>query len=142
MVRHRLIFGIRDEKLQERLLRENVDKLTLEKALAFCRATEISQEQLQEIRGKSTVVHYVSKQKFKRPSGQASGTIPKFSDSNTRQFDCRNCGYHHGLNECPAYGKVCHKCRGQNHFAKKCPIRANRGKQNVHMIRAREVQWT
>ncbi len=40
MVRDKLIIGLYDDKLRERLLRS--DRLTLEKAVEICRATEMS----------------------------------------------------------------------------------------------------
>ena len=54
MVRDRLVFGIRDAKVQSQLLRIDVDKLTLEKALSHCRSAEVAESQLKEIRGQST----------------------------------------------------------------------------------------
>ncbi|KAG5840903.1 hypothetical protein ANANG_G00193720 [Anguilla anguilla] len=39
-------------------------------------------------------------------------------DSET--FNCKRCGTRHAPKQCPAYGKVCNKCKGQNHYAKQC----------------------
>ena len=33
---------------------------------------------------------------------------------------CGNCGFTHIRRQCPAKGKTCHKCKGQNHFASVC----------------------
>ena len=54
MVRDRLVFGIRDAKVQSQLLRIDVDRLTLEKALSHCRSAEVTESQLKEISGQST----------------------------------------------------------------------------------------
>ncbi|RXN33946.1 Transposon Ty3-I Gag-Pol [Labeo rohita] len=35
-------------------------------------------------------------------------------------FNCKRCGRKHPPKQCPAYGKICAKCKGQNHFAKQC----------------------
>jgi len=43
MIRDRIVMGIWDKGTQERLLRE--PKLTLNKAVDFCRATEVSKSQ-------------------------------------------------------------------------------------------------
>ena len=50
---------------------------------------------------------------------------------NVRPFDvetqhtCGNCGTHHSLGVCPAYGKVCHNCQKANHFSRVCRSRRN-----------------
>ena len=54
MVRDRLVLGIRDAKVQSPLLRNDVDKLTLERALSYCRSTEATESQRKEIRGQLT----------------------------------------------------------------------------------------
>ena len=53
MVRDRLVIGIRDAKVQGQLLRIDVEKLTLEKALSHCRSAEVTETQLKEIRNPS-----------------------------------------------------------------------------------------
>ncbi|KAI2646321.1 hypothetical protein H4Q32_029921 [Labeo rohita] len=35
-------------------------------------------------------------------------------------FNCKRCGRRHPPEQCPTYGKICAKCKGQNHFAKQC----------------------
>ncbi|CAB4026124.1 Hypothetical predicted protein [Paramuricea clavata] len=49
MVRDRIVFGVSDIRLKERLLRES-SELTLEKAASLCRAAEESAKQLKELR--------------------------------------------------------------------------------------------
>ena len=49
ILRDRIIFGITDTKVRERLLRE--PELSLAKTLDFCRASEISQAQIKEVSG-------------------------------------------------------------------------------------------
>lgn len=51
LIRDRLVVGIRDKTVQERLLRE--PDLELNKALDFCRSTEVSKEQMEKIKGAS-----------------------------------------------------------------------------------------
>ncbi|XP_074026147.1 uncharacterized protein [Leptinotarsa decemlineata] len=36
------------------------------------------------------------------------------------KFNCYRCGTQHEKNRCPAFGKMCAKCRKSNHFAKMC----------------------
>lgn len=40
--------------------------------------------------------------------------------NNKRMFDCNKCGRNHGINEFPAYGKKCRKCRLNNNFKVNC----------------------
>ena len=53
MIRDRIVMGICDKAVQERLLRES--DLTLEKAINFCRATEASKTQSKMIQGETAV---------------------------------------------------------------------------------------
>ena len=45
MIRDKVVFGVRDERIKERLLREA--DLTLNKALDVCRAAETSKQQIE-----------------------------------------------------------------------------------------------
>ena len=127
MVRDCLVFGIRNLKMQERMLREDIDKLTLSKALDYCRAVEATDYQLQIMHGQNSTqtVHAVSvKPKFK-PKKKLSSHVSNPS----KKFNCRNCGTVHGINACPAYGKSCHNCHKLNHFSKYC-----RSDRKVHSV--------
>ena len=44
------------------------------------------------------------------------------TDRGSREIDCKFCGNRHQKikEKCPAWGKVCQKCKRKNHFAKKC----------------------
>ena len=121
ILRDRLIFGIHDTKVRERLLRET--NLTLIKTDEICRAAESMTEQMRIVgqsNNATTSVHAVqhfSGQK-KRTSKEASRT----TKSETTK-ECWNCGRQHGRQPkelCPAFGKSCDCCGKQNHFAKKC----------------------
>lgn len=48
MIRDRIIFGVRDTRLKERLLCES-SELTLEKAASICRTGEASTTQIKEL---------------------------------------------------------------------------------------------
>ena len=65
-------------------------------------------------------------------------------DKNVKESarDCKYCGGRHAFRkeECPAWGKECRSCRGQNHVAKVCKKRKKRaGKQTrVHAVTEEE----
>ncbi|CAL1296652.1 unnamed protein product [Larinioides sclopetarius] len=38
----------------------------------------------------------------------------------SQEYECKKCGRKHKPRECPAFGKICTKCKKKNHFAAKC----------------------
>lgn len=38
-------------------------------------------------------------------------------------FKCTKCHTNHGINECPAYGKKCHRCGKFNHYKVACKVK-------------------
>lgn len=56
--------------------------------------------------------------------GQTQPDSPSFRLNKTPfiSADCKNCGFYHERNMCPAYGKRCLKCNNVNHFSRKCNI--------------------
>lgn len=135
LIRDRIICGVRDAALRERLLREM--DLTLEKCVTICRTSELSKEQSKTLENQQSV-NQIKKKKFgkgkQRGQGQRqsggqghrhSGYTPKKQNGK-----CTYCGYStHGPSkeDCPANGKTCMKCKGKNHFAAVC-----RTKPKVH----------
>ena len=68
MLRDRIVFGVSDTQLKERLLRESSD-LTLEKAASLCREVEASKNQLKELHSSETKpVHAVKSKSKQKPS--------------------------------------------------------------------------
>ena len=121
LLRDRIVCGVRDSSLRERLLREM--NLDLEKCLAISRATELSKERIKTLEQPGgTEVHAVHKQK--RPATRKK--TPRQAGK------CKFCGLQHELvkEKCPAYGKECTKCHKKNHFAKQCRTKSAR----VHTV--------
>ena len=58
MIRDRIVFGVRDNRLKERLLRES-SELTLEKAASICRAGEASSSQVKELEDKTRAFPFI-----------------------------------------------------------------------------------
>ena len=91
MIRDRIVFGISDDQTRARLLRES--KLDLDKALEFCRASEITNKQLKNIHTERT---------------------ESLNYTKTKQYDkkdvCKYCGNSHNRGQCPAFGKICVIC--------------------------------
>ncbi|GFS61202.1 uncharacterized protein TNCV_3104641 [Trichonephila clavipes] len=66
-IRNRIVLGIKDSGLQDRLLREN--NLSLEKAIGIARAAEASREQIRNMKYESATVNSV-KENQNKPQNQ------------------------------------------------------------------------
>ena len=110
-MRNRLIFGIRDVKVRERLLRES--QLTLKKTDEICRAPESTAAQLKEVSEGDTASAVNVRKKPWRPRG-------KKGDTGESTKECGNCRRIHEPNNCFARGKLCGNCGRLNHFAAVC----------------------
>ena len=122
MLRDRLIFGIRDSKVRERLLRES--KLSLAKTDEICRAAESMQTQM-EIVGDLTEPEANKLEQERLPNFRKSKKTTRRRQQQgqgRRGRECEKCGYQHqeSLESCPAIGQECLKCGKRNHFASRC----------------------
>ena len=106
ILRDRLVFGIRDAKVRERLLRES--NLILQKTDEICRAAESTSQQLKLVEPQEMAIH----------------SVRKTTEEDRRKVkECWMCGRKHAFRtkeSCPAFGKTCNKCHKLNHFAVKC----------------------
>ena len=128
LLRDRVIMGILDSDLRKRILQ--VPDLTINLCIDMCRAYEATKNRMRYMEGSSQVeVHTV---KHTRPS--AHSTKGKMRGRQLRkEVKCRFCGKKHEMTKeaCPAWGKLCSKCNGRNHFAIAC-----RNKGRVHVVDA------
>ena len=127
LLRDRVIMGILDSDLRKRLLQ--MPDLTINLCIDMCRAYEATETRMRYMEGSSQVeVHTV---KPTRPS--AHSTKGKMRGQPRKQAKCRFCGKTHEMTKesCPAWGKLCSKCNGRNHFAIVCQ---NKGR--VHVVNA------
>ena len=132
ILRDRLIFGIREVKVCERLLRES--QLTLQKTDEICRASESTAQQLKEVSEGDTVNSVNFRKKSRRPRGKKGDT-----DETTKA--CSNCGWIHEANNCFARGKTCGSCGKLNHFAAVCRSGKRRDPQNDSSVKAVEQEF-
>ena len=124
ILRDRLIFGIQDSKVRERLLRAS--KLTLAKTDEACRAAESTTEQMK-------LVHQSQGENISAVNTSKESKGQNYTESNSFKSrgqvnECTNCGRRHDFKRrenCLAYGKTCNSCGKMNHFAAVC-----RGKRN------------
>lgn len=113
LIRDRIVLGITNLRLQERLLTR--EDLNLEKAINECRVAEISKLQTDEVQKDQKQVYGVRKEERR---GYEKENKLKKNEGN--KFDCRKCLSKHGPKQCKAYGQKCFKCGLVNHFAKAC----------------------
>ena len=133
----KLVFGIRDSNVRERLPREK--NLSLEKTDEICRSHETMVQQMRVVGDASLSVadagnvNAVSKKpkRGKRRRGRGS------RNANTRGNSCEFFGGEHDLEKrenCPAFGRSCNKCGKKNHFANVCFGHAPKPTTRTHPV--------
>lgn len=104
------MFGIRDGKVKEWLLREL--NLMLAKTDEICHAAESMTVQMKIVEeGTDTKVNSVSAEQT---------SLDRFKKAMAdKARECGNCGrrHEHYKELCPAYGKICRKCQKPHNFA-------------------------
>lgn len=122
LIRDRIVGGIKSDQLRARLLREA--DLPVAKAIDICRASEASTSQLKQFTDDNEkLLHALERPKSASQSQfRPPQFIPKQHQSSYAPKKCRNCGGEHSSAQraCPAFGKICHNCRKENHFARVC----------------------
>ena len=110
LLRDKMVFGVRDEHIKERLLRET------DITLAICRASEVSKARLQTMSTSgnpetSTEVHVIKRRQADEYKAKENAKLIR---------DCKYYGKTHEAKKCPAFSKVCSQCQRRNHFAVVC----------------------
>ena len=150
LIRDRIVCGIDDKNIRERLLRDN--NLTLDRATAIVKASETSKSQVHELDGKNIDAirkqnsHHKQNNYQNQTPMRKSPQIPKKSHPNNnitsaisnnfskQTKSCYYCGTKHGR-LCPAFGQQCSKCGKSNHFARVCQSSSfNANPQQIHEI--------
>jgi len=138
ILRDRIVFGVNDPRVKERLLRET--DLTLDRALDICRAAESTKLHMQAMSQSDTKeVHVMHKSQKPLKSHKTQDVRPKIKPpqrSEPAQKECEFCGLEHAKGKCPAYGRRCKKCSKWHHFACKCKSAPNTtsGRKSVHVV--------
>uniref|UniRef100_A0A8C4RHI8 Gypsy retrotransposon integrase-like protein 1 n=1 Tax=Erpetoichthys calabaricus TaxID=27687 RepID=A0A8C4RHI8_ERPCA len=136
LIKDRIVCGIPDNALRERLLRE-LD-LDLEKTVRICRAAETIKVQVKEMCNEVNAVHVLNKKgKNKMQLNTEENKSGNKTIYSTKQA-CGRCGSHHAPRQCPAYNKVCKKCGKNNHFARCCKSQVK--PSQVHTVEETEVE--
>ena len=122
----RLICGVSDEKLREKLLQ--TDDMTMEKCITMCRRSEVKASQVAE-RNELKETDAMTRD-GRAPAAQAERHGPPqwrsqpTRDSTNSRTSCTWCGYNHDRDKCPARDKECNYCHKMGHFSKVCRARS------------------
>ena len=141
-IRDRLIYGLADKGIQQRVLEEDFsERLALERVVAICKSMESSKETELRLTRENFSVNaarqsdaeyqltggYSSINAARRSSYKKQRSIPKVD----RVERCEFCGItspSHVREECPALTRECHKCKQVGHFAAVCKWTRQKGK--------------
>ena len=114
MLRDRIVIGIRDLSLSERM--QTDAELTLEKAKRMVRQKAAVKDQRKELQQQedAAVLQSLRQSTTRRRRGQPQGA--------GATDNCTKCGYrkHNSSDRCPAAGATCHKCNRVGHFRSVC----------------------
>ena len=120
MIRDRIVVGIRDQSLSERLQLDA--RLTLESAKTLFRQREAVHEQ-QSLRDSPKQELSVDFVKGKPPRGTSFKPADKYQSTDSKK--CSRCGKApHPRHLCPAKEAICHKCRKRDHYSLQCRSKA------------------
>ena len=103
-----IIKGIKYPEEQKKLLAKG-DALKLAEAITLAKAYEATVKSLSQYKSAAAA------------TPTACDAIKKLKPANTKNNkSCQRCGRNHPIKKCPAYGTVCKKCNGKNHWASMC----------------------
>lgn len=103
MIRERLVLGIANVAVQEKLL--GITDLKLDKAVEICKAKEMLKERVKTVQ-EEKVVGKIDKKLMPRTKSKKNGLKDKEEMEETGEeieFQCGRCNRKHGLRECPAF---------------------------------------
>ncbi|XP_063955531.1 uncharacterized protein K02A2.6-like [Lytechinus pictus] len=120
MLRDRIVCGIYDQGLREKLLQ--IENLSLQQCIDTCCITESSAQQIEQLQSSSDVHFLKGRQSRSRPQKARSSEHQRSPGTEK----CANCTYLHRHPEyCPAAKEKCRKCGKMGHFSKSSRCRMN-----------------
>ena len=124
MVRDRIVVGLKDKSLSEKLQLEA--ELTLENAINQARQREPVRQQQGIIRQEGLNASNVDKIKSFQPKLEYKHTKPtQKTNFKSQSQNCGRCGGSlHKRNECPAKQSICNRCKRKGHRKKCCKTKS------------------
>lgn len=148
-IRDRLVHGIRDDGVRQKLLGKKT--LTLEKCLDILRSSQVTSQRAQEISTEESPTHAIRQRQYTRrktaaqvdkadkhtsQDGNQKQPVKTVKDGQTftRQSKqqgtppsklCTYCGLNHPPRkaDCPAADRICSSCKKKGHYARVCRSR-------------------
>ena len=113
----RLVCGINDERIQQRLLAET--NLTFQRAFELAQALEAAARHARDLQQKSPVesIHAIRSRK-------------EAESSDSEEGECYRCKGRHAANNCRFKRADCHKCGKRGHIARACRNSKRNGQAN------------
>ena len=131
LIRDKIICGLKDKNLQEKLLR--VEKLTLEDTVKHCRTHLEAHHQAKElaVKKKEESVDRVHENRGKghnnlrnqdsiNQDSKPSSSKYRGQQGQVKSNNCKYCGGKHQPRQCPAFHHECKKCRKYGHYENLC----------------------
>ena len=122
MIRDRIVVGIRDQALSERL--QTVADLTLEKAKTLVRQREAVHEQQLALNGSTKMDRSLDSVQKRTLNSKGRSQPQRKVPISTLQHPatkCSRCGRRpHPRHQCPARDSECHKCHKRGHYSAQC----------------------
>ena len=135
MLRDRFVLGLNDEAVVKKLLLE--DSLTFDKAVQIAATSEEVKSCQAVMRSSNNFSSINRLQSGRKKSVNSNQSRPQQTDnkkiSYNPKFICKFCATNHQRGQCPAYGKICNKCKRKNHYAKCCKATVNSVLDNQHV---------
>lgn len=103
MSRDKIIFGLKNEKLRDKIMFDGDEKISLDTLIGKIRMFSFQQEQMQ-----NSAMSTNSKE-FQMDEVQSS-----------KKFKCWRCNKNHEAFKCPAFNKICQKCKRKGHLSSMC----------------------
>ena len=126
MIRDRLVVGIRNQQLSERMQLD--PDLNLEKAKKMSRQLEAVCDQSRELKRESTTVDTVLSKKTVSKQGKPPYKRKDYAKDKRapEKKRCTRCGGgHQSQDKCPAKEATCYNCQKKGHYGKQCFNRKN-----------------
>ena len=120
MIRDRIVVGIRDSRLSEKLQMES--DLTLERAVTLVRQSESIKTQQPTVRGQLPKEDLIEAVRGARAPSKGRSNVPQTNQCSQGAKLCGRCGKQgpHSKTKCPAKDSVCYKCGKPGHFKSVC----------------------
>ncbi|GFY48100.1 reverse transcriptase domain-containing protein [Trichonephila inaurata madagascariensis] len=128
MLCDKLIQGLLDKALQERLIRETSKKTKiLQEVVSECKTAENSKVQASVMNEKLTVNALKNFKNYRK----------QCINNQKNEFNCKQCGKKHEK-KCPAFGTKYRNCDGRNHWAKMCRTQNKQKNMAARRVNAME----